>query len=167
MPSLIFVRLHSLSSQACLSETEMHPRQIRTWSAEKDHGISAEPWTSSPCPWRIPSSISHQDGWGGRSSFVLSGLVVANLKTCDGRLSGGTGRWTPPLRGAGRMGGSRERARGEGRKEEEVRAGGGGKVISQHGEKENSRTQCHTLQPHHLLHCPPSQAKWLLEDPPS
>lgn len=47
---------------------------------------------------------------GGRSSFVLSG-VMANLKACDGRLSGGTGRWTPPLRGAGRMG---DRVRGHG-----------------------------------------------------
>jgi len=82
---------------------------------------------------------------------------VANLKTCDGRLSG----WTPPLRGAGGMG---DRVRGQGgrggkKEEEKAKAGGGGKVISQHGEKENSRTQCHTLQPHHLLHCPSSQAK--------
>lgn len=36
---------------------------------------------------------------------------MANLKTCDGRLSGGTGRWTPPLRGAGGMG---DRVRGQG-----------------------------------------------------
>ncbi len=110
-----------------------------------------------------PPPLAIRTGWGG--SFVLSGVVVANLKTCGGRLSG----WTPPLERSGEDGGgSRERARGEGRKEEEeARAGGGGKVISQHGEKENSRTQCHTLQPHHLLHCPPSQAKWLLEDPPS
>lgn len=50
-----------------------------------------------------PPPLAIRTGWGG--SFVLSGVVVANLKTCGGRLSGGTGRWTPPLERSGEDGG--------------------------------------------------------------
>ncbi len=72
-----------------------------------------------------PPPLPITTGWGG--SFVLSGVVVANLKTCGGRLSG----WTPPLERSGEDGGgSRERARGEGRKEEEeAELGEGGRSL--------------------------------------
>ncbi len=53
-----------------------------------------------------PPPLAIRTGWGG--AFVLSGVVVANLKTCGGRLSG----WTPPLERSGEDGGDRVRGHG-------------------------------------------------------